>query len=113
MQVGFALAIIMTVWFSLIPIDEIPAANRISDSAMHFIGYAVLGFLSVASGLRWQAGSAVVFALGVVLELIQGLVGYRYFEIKDIVVNGLGTVVGVLLGSLLFVKFTTYRYRHQ
>lgn len=114
LQVGFVVAIALTIWFSLIPIDYIPSATRFSDLVLHFLGYAVLGFLAVASGLHWRTGFIVVFTLGVLLELVQGLLGYRFFEIKDIVVNGLGTAVGIGIGSLFVVKFfTTYRYRHR
>lgn len=113
-QVGFAVAIGVTAWFSLIPIDQIPSASRVPDVVTHFFGYAILGFLSIASGLHWRTGFIVVFTLGVLLELVQGLLGYRFFEIKDIVVNGLGTAVGVGIGSIFVVKFfTTNRYRHR
>lgn len=113
-QVGFLISIALTIWFSLIPIEYIPSGTRISDSILHFVGYAVLGFLSVASGLRPRTGFTVVFIFGIVLELIQGLFGYRYFEIKDIVINGLGAVVGVGIGYLVAVKLlTTYRYRRR
>lgn len=113
-QVGFIIAIIVTIWFSLIPIDQIPSASRVPDVVTHFFGYAILGFLSIASGLRWRTGLVVVFTLGVLLEILQGLFGYRYFEIKDIVVNGLGAAAGVGVGFIVVAKlFTTYRYRHR
>ena len=110
-QVGFALAIVVTIWFSLVPASQVPGATRVSDLVSHFFGYATLGFLSVGSGLRWRTGFIVVFALGVLLEVLQSFVGYRYFEIKDIVANGLGAAAGVGVGFIMVAKlFTTYRY---
>lgn len=38
-------------------------------------------------------------ALGVILEVLQGWSGYRYFEYADMLANTLGVFVGLLLAT--------------
>ena len=51
-RIGFACAILGTIWLSLAPLSELSSAASISDVLSHFIGYAVLGALAIASGFR-------------------------------------------------------------
>ena len=101
MRVLLAVAALGTAWVSLLPPDDIPDAFAFSDWLLHGIGYAVLGFLAVAAGMRWPVAVVSVTGFGVMLELAQGALGYRSFEITDMVADAVGAGLGVLLGSLV------------
>lgn len=94
MRVLLGLAAVGTAWVSLLPPDDIPGAFGFSDWLMHGLGYAVLGFLAVASGLRWPVAFVSVTAFGVVLEVVQGVLGYRSFEVTDMLADAAGAAVG-------------------
>lgn len=69
----------------------------------HLLGYAVLGVLlgrGPALWLAWLLG----FAYGALIEAIQWVLGYRAAEGADLVVNGLGVLVG-LLGGRAALRF--------
>lgn len=96
-RVAFAVALAAVAWTSLLPPDDLPPTFGISDKVLHLLGYAVLGVLALLSGLRWQVGLAVVIGWGFVLEMTQGLLGYRSFEWWDLVADGVGATAGVLV----------------
>ncbi len=84
------------------PLSELPSAASMSDVASHFIGYAVLGALAIASGFRPFIAFSLLIILGTSLEVLQGISGYRYFEFKDIALNSLGLVTGI--AAALFIN---------
>ncbi len=94
-RIGFACAILGTIWLSLAPLSELPSAASISDVLSHFIGYAFLGALAIASGFRPLIPFFLLVAFGTLLEVVQGASGYRFFEFKDIAVNALGLIAGI------------------
>jgi VanZ family protein len=90
---GWALAI---VWLSLTP-----APPRIDieqgDKLGHFLAYGALmfwfGMLYRGKAARW--GYAIGFvAMGVGLEIIQGLLGYRTYDEFDMLANTIGVLLG-------------------
>jgi glycopeptide antibiotics resistance protein len=100
------LAVAVVIYMSLSPLSPFGAAVfRKSDKIMHFSAYATMMFwfgqiyrkrlfsLSVAAGL---------IALGVLIEILQGLTGYRTFEYLDITANILGVVAGFVLTRTRF-----------
>lgn len=97
MRALLGLAAVSTAWVSLLPPDDIPSAFAFSDWLMHGLGYGVLGFLAVASGLRWPVAFISVTAFGVVLEMVQGILGYRSFEVTDMLADAVGAAVGAVL----------------
>jgi len=98
-RVLFALGVIGVTWTSLLPPEDIPPTLGLSDKVLHLLGYAVLGVLAVLSGLRWPVALAAVIGLGSVLEMVQGLLGYRSFEWLDLVADAIGAAAGVLVTS--------------
>ena len=74
------------------------------SSATHAVEYAVMAIL-FAVAWRWRVpgstgllpAAALSMALGLVVELIQGLLSYRDFSIADLAVNAAGIAVGLLL----------------
>ncbi len=91
---------------SLMPLREPPPLLP-SDKWQHLLAYGVLSWLACKAANRsqralWLLGTAMV---GVIIELLQGLTGYRFFEWGDLLANG----VGILLGALLFLIVERYR----
>lgn len=82
---------------------------RLNDKLMHFLGFALLGALSVRAlrhlwpgwstaqlGLGGLSGSV---SLGGALELWQGMLMYRSCELLDWAADALGAALGVALGG--------------
>lgn len=84
-------------WTSLLPPDDLPSSFGLSDKVMHLVGYLVLGVLAVLSGLPRLWAVASVVAFGLLLELAQGVLGYRSFEWADLGADALGAVAGVVV----------------
>jgi VanZ family protein len=80
---------------SLIPVEV--DLGEDSDKLAHFLAYGSLSlwFGMIFTGTSRQLGITVaIVALGVVLEFLQGLTGYRTFSIADMIANALGAVLG-------------------
>jgi VanZ family protein len=73
------------------------AATHLSDLFEHFAAYAFLAALPVFGrfGFRAPAMAALLFLLGVMLELAQRLSPGRSFDWLDIAANSAGILVGV------------------
>jgi hypothetical protein len=80
---------------SLIPVDVDLGENR--DKLAHFIVYGSLSFWfgMLFDGRGRQLRMAIAFAaMGVVLEFLQRLTGYRSFEVADMIANAVGAALG-------------------
>jgi VanZ family protein len=90
---GWAAAI---VWLSLTPsLPQVEVAH--GDKLGHFGSYALLMFwfarLYVSRSARM--GHAVAFtAMGVVIEFLQGHLGYRSYDVLDMLANATGVMLG-------------------
>ena len=101
-KILFAVACVVVLSVSLLPGKQLPA-NLIWDKAGHFIAYMGLaGICKFASNKHpmWQLFIGIV-AFSFVIELLQQLIPNRGFEWMDMVANGLGTLVGLLLAKLV------------
>ena len=90
----------LVVYLSLIPHPPEPLSFPQSDKLEHGFAYASLSLWFCQLYLRGRQRIAVVVALvtlGVVIEILQGLSGYRYFEYADMLANSVGVLLGVLL----------------
>lgn len=92
-RLAFCVLLALVVIGSLTPSsDQGGPVLPIPDWAQHAIGYGLLMATLVASQTRlriWRSGLALV-GLGVVLELVQGWLGYRFAEAKDLLANSIG-----------------------
>jgi VanZ family protein len=90
---GWAAAI---VWLSLTP--SLPQAGLAhSDKLGHFAGYALLmfWFCRLYPERRTRLAYAAAFtAMGIGLEFLQGQLGYRTYEVFDMVANATGVLLG-------------------
>ena len=99
---GLGLVLVATVWFlSLTP--KPPSIDvQQGDKVGHLLAYASLmlwfGWL-YPRPMLWRV--ALLFLLqGVLLELLQGLSGYRYADGYDMLANGLGVAIGWALAAV-------------
>lgn len=95
------------VWLSLTPSPP-SVGIEYGDKLGHFVAYGALmyWFCQLYASRTARLGYALGFAaMGVALEFIQGALGYRTFEVADMLANALGVLLGwgaalVLPGAL-------------
>ena len=92
-RTAFCVALLAVAWTSLLPPDDLPRDLAVSDKVLHA--------LAVLSSLRWPAAVAVVVAFGLLVEIAQGISGYRSFEWADLLADAVGAVVGAVVASSL------------
>ncbi|GAB4352800.1 MAG: hypothetical protein Kow006_17600 [Gammaproteobacteria bacterium] len=105
------LAIAAVIWLSLIPDPPATPDFPYGDKLNHLLAYGFLmgwfGQLYRRPLMRLGYAFSFVF-LGVVLEITQGLGGYRWFEVADAVAN----MVGVVL-AFVALRFGADRLLHR
>ena len=104
------------VYLSLAPIPPQPIDFEYSDKLGHVLAYGLLmlWFCQVfqKSAHRIQVALWLI-ALGVSMEFLQRMTGYRYFEYIDMLANSAGVLLGWALantalgriGAMLEIKF--------
>ena len=99
-RVVFGVLLVLVVTGSVLPPSDEPSAIfLIPDWVQHAIGYGLLMATLLASQARpriWTSALALV-ALGGVLEVVQGLIGYRFAELKDLIANVSGIAAVALV----------------
>lgn len=82
---------------SLMPHAPQPVLFDGVDKMWHMLAYAglMLWFCQVRTGRRQRIGLLLGFAaMGVGIEVLQGMGGYRHFEYADMLANLTGALVG-------------------
>jgi VanZ family protein len=88
------------VWGSLTPSPpELDLEG--GDKLGHFLSYAALMFWFAQLYATRVYYAASFVAMGVVLELLQGWLGYRAYELLDMLANTLGVLTGWAAGVIL------------
>jgi len=80
---------------SLIPLNIDLEEGR--DKVAHFIAYGSMTFWFglLFKGRARQVAIAIAFAaMGVGIEFLQRMTGYRTFDVADMIANGIGAVIG-------------------
>lgn len=99
-RIAFCVLLVLVVLGSLTPsTGEGGPVLPIPDWAQHAIGYGLLMAALVGSQVRprmWLSALALV-GLGALLELVQGWLGYRFAEVKDLLANGVGIALVAVL----------------
>jgi len=97
-QLGFWTNFITVSWLALTPSPPRPIAE-ISDIVLHALAFLVLTFLLAMAHfprrLLWPA--LLMFFYGAGLEMLQGFMGARFAEWKDLGVDLVGISMGLLL----------------
>ena len=92
--------VVSVVVLSLIPIDVDLSEGR--DKLAHFIAYGSMTFwfAMLCRGRLRQVGIALGFAaMGVAIEFLQRMTGYRTFEVADMAANAIGAGMGWTLAQ--------------
>jgi VanZ family protein len=100
-MVLFVLAVCVTLVLSLLPPSQLPAGS-VNDKLAHAVTHAALAMLWLFGRRRPQLLPAFVGLglLGLLVEGLQSLTGYRHAEVLDVVANLAGTASGCLLWYL-------------
>ena len=96
-------ALILSVCFgSLVPGTAIPRWMP-WDKLSHLFAYLglMVWFCGMYPRARYPWVAAGLLLLGVTLEALQQLSGYRSFELQDMIANGLGLVLGWWLAIII------------
>ncbi|GAB3682912.1 VanZ family protein [Salinisphaera aquimarina] len=108
LSVGF-LGCGIVLYGCLMPSPPQVLSGTYADKIEHFGAYAVLG--------TWFAGILAphylrvflgLLAFGVLIEILQGLTGYRDAQVGDAVADGLGAMVGIGLARLGAMRWLGY-----
>ncbi|HYD56685.1 MAG TPA: VanZ family protein [Burkholderiales bacterium] len=83
-------------WLSLTPSPPDAGFDQ-ADKVGHLLSYGVLmgwfGFLHARTPVR-LAHALGFAAMGIALEIAQGQLGYRSYEVADMLANTLGVILG-------------------
>ena len=93
------LAMMAVAILCLLPSSNLPKFS-VSDKLVHFSAYFVLAawFSGIVKRNNYIVFGLVLLAFSYLIELLQGLSKYRSFEWQDLLANGLGISVALLLG---------------
>ncbi len=93
-----ALWVAAILWLSLTPVPPQPLTFDFSDKIEHMLAYLFLmgWFAVVYRGRRRRAIAVILVGMGVIVEVLQGLSGYRYFEWADMAANTSGVLLAWL-----------------
>jgi VanZ family protein len=100
-RLAFVAALAGALALALWPLDSPPPLHTGWDKTDHLLGFVVLGLLGQAAwpGRRvWVLGGLLAF--GVLIELLQGLTGYRFADSKDVLADWLGVGLAALAWSI-------------
>ena len=89
------LMVVSVLVLSLMPLSVDLSEGR--DKVSHFVAYGSLMFRfgMLFPGLRNQVISALGFvAMGIAVEYLQRMTGYRSFDVADMVANAIGVAIG-------------------
>jgi VanZ family protein len=95
------------VWLSVTPSPPHIDVEQ-GDKLGHFFSYALLMFwfaMLYAKRSARLAHAAGFIAMGIALEFVQRALGYRSFELYDMVADALGVLAGWAAAALLPVRF--------
>jgi VanZ family protein len=100
-RLAFLAAVVGALALALWPLDSPPPLHTGWDKTDHLFGFVVLGLLGQAGWPRKRGWVlAGLLAFGVLIELLQGLTGYRFADSRDVLADWLGVGLAALLWSL-------------
>ncbi len=99
--------VLLVVFLSLAPLSPSDPTFENSDKLVHLAVYCGLmtWFAELYRGRSRLIYAIGFVAMGVVLEFVQGMTGYRSFDVMDMGANFLGVTVGWCLAQTKFFGF--------
>ncbi|MBL6988590.1 MAG: VanZ family protein [Bacteriovoracaceae bacterium] len=96
------LSVLLVVYFSLAKFDDSPSTIPHLDKLLHAGIYTYLGwyFSQIFTSSKRLIILVALLAMGILIEFLQKLTGYRSFELQDIAAN----IFGITLGVFVFHK---------
>ncbi|MCW8854550.1 MAG: VanZ family protein [Gammaproteobacteria bacterium] len=107
--IGYALIAFVVVQ-SLTP-SPVDIGVQFWDKSLHTVGYFILmaWFMQIYHSKNAKLFWGLFFiTMGVGLEFLQDLGGVRYYEVNDMLANGLGVVIAWLLSYTVFSKVLSW-----
>jgi len=100
-RLAFALCLLTVFILALLP-DPDPRLSTGWDKGNHLLAFAALAFLGGAARLVRRPTVALgLLGYGMLIELLQGLSGYRFAECADLLADGLGIGLGLAIHAAL------------
>ena len=90
--------VLATLWLSLVPVEQVPAAFSFWDKAQHalgFAGLALLGLMAYPKRILTVLFGLMLF--GAAIELAQWLTGWRQGDWQDWLADGIGLILGTVI----------------
>ncbi len=98
----FWLLTLSTLWLSLIPVDQVPAAFSFWDKAQHALGFAALAFTGLQSYPHHKRQLLLgLLLLGMGIEYAQYLTGWRQGDWADILADYMGLALGQVVWQFI------------
>jgi VanZ family protein len=107
---SFWLLVLVTLWLSLIPADQVPSTFHFWDKAQHALGFAamaLLGLMAYPDRIRLLMLGLVLLGAGI--EVAQWMTGWRQGDWLDWLADCVGLVMGAAVWRLMRGP---YRRRH-
>lgn len=99
-RLWFSMAYIMLAVVAIVSLMPAPDLMGTSDKLLHLLTYAFMSAVFSTLVCRNMSLFKVVPGLilfGIVLEFLQGMTGYRYLEVNDMLANSVGVFAGLLV----------------
>ncbi len=82
-----------------LPTPNLEPAFYLSDKALHLFtyGFLALWFMQILKPDHFLRAFQSLLAMGVLIELLQALTTYRFFEWWDIIANSAGLILAMTL----------------
>lgn len=103
LKLGFWFPLVVCTWLALVPEPPEVSVFRVSDVLLHAFAFTYLSFtLAVAYPQRSLLQIfCLMFGYGLFIEVVQSFEVSRSAELKDLLVDVVGTGFGLLLARLL------------
>ena len=95
----YLLGAVMLLAVGVASLMPVPPQDGVNDKLLHLLTYVVLGawFALLAQNRAALALSGLgLICYGALIEVLQGLTGYRVAEWGDMLANGLGVALGLM-----------------
>lgn len=111
--IGYVLIAIVV--YQTLTTSPVNVGFSISDKYLHTVGYFILmgWFVQIYHGKSQRLFWLVFFiAMGIGLEFLQDLGGVRFYEVADMLANGLGVVIAWVLSMTKF-SYAIYFFENK